>query len=417
MKTITLKSTGQKISGAVNLSGSKSISNRALLMKNLSGSKVKFGNLSNSDDTNRIKFYLKFIDVCLSSGVPMTIDTQNAGTVLRFLTAYIAIRDGKWLVTGSERMLERPVGELVEALKSLGANIDYSEKQGFPPLLINGRELIGGSISINPRQSSQFISALMMIGPYLKNGLEIHLEKSTVSTPYIFMTANLMKLFGVEVKVTPKKILVPAGDYVVIDYNIEPDWSSASYWYEVAALSTNSQIFIPNLTNRSIQGDAIVTKLFDQLGVETVYQKDGILLKSKAETVEKIDFNFKDYPDLAPTVMATCAAKGIELMIRGINHLKYKESNRILSMDEELSKIGCSISRQGQAYVLKAGELPEKAEFNTHQDHRIAMCLAPLALKIKEVSINNPDVSIKSYQDYWNDMQKLGVFKKSIINS
>jgi len=140
---------------------------------------------------------------------------------------------------------------------------------------------------------------------------------------------------------------------------------------------------------------------------------DGILLKSKAETVEKIDFNFKNYPDLVPTVMATCAAKGIELMIRGINHLKYKESNRIFSMDEELSKIGCSISRQGQAYILKTSKLPEKVEFDTHQDHRVAMCLAPLALKIKEVKINDPDVSIKSYQDYWNDMQKLEVFEKT----
>ncbi|MCK5775049.1 MAG: 3-phosphoshikimate 1-carboxyvinyltransferase, partial [Bacteroidales bacterium] len=393
------------------------ISNRVLLMKNLSGSNSRFENLSNSDDTKRINFYFNFIDTCLSSGVPMIIDTQNAGTVLRFLTAYIAISDGKWLVTGSERMLERPVGELVDALTALGATINYSEKQGFPPLLIQGRELKGGSVSINPRQSSQFISALMMIGPYLKDGLEIVLEKSTVSTPYISMTAKLMKLFGIDVEITTKRIIIPAGDYTLTDYNIEPDWSSASYWYEVVALSKHSQIFIPKLTNRSIQGDAIVAQLFDQLGVETIYREDGILLKSKAETVKYIDFNFKDYPDLAPTVMATCAAKGIELMLRGINHLKYKESNRILSMDEELSKIGCSISRQGQAYILKPGELPDKAEFNTHNDHRIAMCLAPLSLKIKEIDINNPDVNIKSYPDFWDDMQRLGVFEVSIINT
>ncbi len=382
-------------------------------MKNLSGNKIHFGNLSNSDDTKRLKYYLKFIDVCLSSGVPTTIDTQNAGTVLRFLTAYLAIQDGKWLITGNKRMLERPVGELVDALNTLGATIKYTDKQGYPPLLVKGKEVHGGIISINPRQSSQFVSALMMIGPYLKGGIEIVMEKSTVSTPYILMTAKLMKIFGIETKVTAKKIAVPMGDYTMSEYNIEPDWSSASYWYQVAALSTNSQIHIPNLTKNSIQGDAIVAELFQSLGVETEYNEGGIVIKSKTDSVSKLDFNFKDYPDLVPTVMATCAAKGVELMIRGINHLKYKESNRIVSMDEELSKIGCSISRQGQAYLLKPGNLPEQAEFNTHQDHRIAMSLAPLALKIKTVSINNPDVSIKSYSDFWDDMSRMGVFEKS----
>lgn len=410
MKTLTLKASGQKITGTINLSGSKSISNRALIMKNLSGSKLHFKNLSNSDDTNRIKFYLKFIDVCLSSDVPMIIDTQNAGTVLRFLTAYIAIRDGKWLITGSERMKQRPVGELVEALNALGARISYAEKEGYAPLLVNGREINGGTVSINPRQSSQFISAMMMIGPYLKNGIEIILNKSTVSTPYILMTAKLMKLFGIETKVTAKKIVVPPGDYTIPEYTIEPDWSSASYWYQVAALSNNAQILISKLTKNSLQGDAIVAKVFNSLGVETDYRNDGILLTSKADFVSKLDFNFKDYPDLAPTVMAVCAAKGIELMIRGIGHLKYKESDRILCMDKELSKIGCKISRHGQAYILIPGKLPDKVGFNTHKDHRIAMSLAPLALKINTVSITNPDVCIKSYADFWSDMTRLGVF-------
>ncbi len=410
MKTITLKASGQSISGTINLSGSKSISNRVLLMRTLAASKIRFGNLSNSDDTKKIEFYLKFIDICHSSRVPMTIDAQNAGTVLRFLTAFIAIRSGKWLITGSERMKERPVGELVDALNKLGANIKFTNEQGYPPLLVVGRKIKGDKVVIRPQQSSQFVSALMMIAPYLKNGLEIVMENKPVSTPYIFMTAKLMKIFGIDAKVSDKKINVPAGDYTIVNYNIEPDWSSASYWYEVAALSKNSQIFISKLTNNSIQGDSIVAELFEKLGVETVYHEDGILLKSNAEAVKKLDFDFTDSPDLVPTVMATCAAKGIELIIRGASHLKYKESDRIYAMDEELSKIGCQISRQGETFILKSEKLTDTAEFNTHNDHRIAMSLAPLALKLKEVKINNPDVIIKSYTDFWDDMSKLGVF-------
>lgn len=413
MSKIVLIPNKKIISGTVNLSGSKSISNRALLMKNLSGSNIRFDNLSTSDDTNRIKFYLKFIDTCLSSNIPLIIDTQNAGTVMRFLTAYLAIHDGKWLMTGIERMKKRPIGELVNALNALGTDITFTEKTDFPPVLIKGGNMYGGRVEINPKKSSQFISALMMIGPYLEDGLEIVLEKKPVSAPYIKMTAQLMKLFGIAVDVSSKKITIPAGDYKITELNIEPDWSSVSYWYEVAALTKDSNIFIPGLSKNSLQGDAIVAEIYDNLGVETTYQKDGILIKSKTEYQSEFDFNFKDYPDLVPALMATCAAKGIELKIRGINHLKYKESDRIISMDEELTKIGCSISRKGQIYILKPGKLVKMVEFNTHEDHRIAMSLAPLALLINEVTINNHNVTIKSYPDFWNDMIKLNVFTTS----
>jgi len=382
-------------------------------MKNLSGSKIRFGNLSNSDDTNRIKFYLKFIDTCLSSDIPMIIDTQNAGTVMRFLTAYLAIREGKWLMTGIERMKKRPIGELVNALNALGAEITFTEKPDFPPILIKGSEMFGGNIETNPNQSSQFISALMMIGPYLEDGLEIILQKKPVSAPYIEMTAQLMRMYGIKVETTAKKITIPAGDYEIVEHNIEPDWSSASYWYEVAALTKNSQIFIPGLSKTSIQGDAAVAEIYDNLGVETIFQEDGILIKSKSEFNSEFEFNFKNYPDLVPSVMATCAAKGIQLTIKGISHLKFKESDRIISMDEELSKIGCSITRRGQLYLLSPGKLVDKVEFNTHEDHRIAMSLAPLSLLIDEVTINKPDVTIKSYPDFWKNMSELNVFTTS----
>jgi len=411
VNSLVLESVGNKLKGIVELSGSKSISNRVLLMKNLAGSPVIFERLSNSDDTNRIKFYLKFIDTCLSSGVPMIVDTKNAGTVMRFLTAYLAIREGKWMMVGTERMYERPIGQLVESLNALGARITYARTSGFPPILINGGKMHGGSVELNPRQSSQFVSALMMIGPYLKDGLKIVMEKNPVSTPYIIMTAKLMQKFGVEVKVEPKRITVSPGDYNISDFEVEADWSSAAYWYQLVALSDGGEVFLPGLKENSLQGDSVLAKIFNQLGVETVFVEDGIKLTHKAETVSDLDFNFKDCPDLAPSVMACCAIKGIELKMRGITHLKFKESDRLSSMDKELSKIGCELERQGQAYFLKPATSLGEVVFNTHDDHRIALSLATLALRLKKVTINNPEVIIKSYPEFWKDIERMKILK------
>ena len=409
VSSLVLESTAKLLNGTVELSGSKSISNRALLMKNLAGSPAHFERLSNSDDTNRIKFYLKFIDTCLSSGVPMVVDTKNAGTVMRFLTAYLAIREGKWMMVGTERMYERPIGQLVESLNTLGAQITYSRASGFPPLLINGEKMHGGTVELNPRQSSQFVSALMMIGPYLKDGLRIVMEKNPVSTPYIVMTAKMMKIFGVDVKVEPKRITVSPGDYNISDFGVEADWSSAAYWYQFVALSDGAEVSLPGLNENSLQGDAVLVKIFNQLGVETVFTEKGIKLKNKIETVSSLDFNFKDCPDLAPSVMACCAIKGIELKMRGITHLKFKESDRLSSMDEELSKIGCKLERQGQAYILKPATSFGEVVFNTHDDHRIALSLAPLALRLQKVTINNPEVIIKSYPEFWKDVESMNI--------
>jgi 3-phosphoshikimate 1-carboxyvinyltransferase len=340
----------------------------------------------------------------------MILDIKNAGTVMRFLTAYLSLIAGKWLITGSERMQKRPIGELVDALNSLGADIQFTQKIGFPPLLIKGAEIKGGVVEINAKQSSQFVSALMMIAPYLKNGLEIIMKHNPVSAPYIKMTAKLMSEYGVNVEIDSNTIFVPEGNYKIKEHNIEADWSSASYWYEVAALSENSEIFISNLSKKSIQGDSIVAQIFKNLGVETIYLNNGVLLKNKETFKTEYEFNFKDYPDLVPAVMATCAIKGIKLKVKGISHLKYKESDRILSLDEELSKIGCCITKEGKSYILTSGESVNNVEFNTHNDHRLAMCLAPLVLKIKDVVINDPEVSTKSYPDFWKNMKDLNVF-------
>lgn len=380
-------------------------------MKYLSGSKVSFENISDSEDTQRLNFYLNFIDKCLISGIPMILDTKDSETLMRFLSSYLAISEGKWLITGSKKIQNRPITELVDSINSLGANINYAEKTGFPPLIIKGGKIKGGRIEINPSQSSKFVCALMMIAPYFKNGLEISMLKNPVSDSLIKMTAELMRQFKVNVETDSEKIIIPKGDYKILNYNIEADWSSVSYWHEVVALSNNSEIFISNLSKNSLQGDSVVADIFSNLGVETIYNQEGITLKSKTNFKSEFEYDFKNYPDLLPAVMATCAAKGIKLTVKGIGHLKYKELDRILNLEEELSKIGGVITKEGKSYILTSDNIVEKVEFNTHDDHRIAMCLAPLVLVINEVIINDTDVVKKSYPNFWKDMKKLNVFK------
>jgi len=407
---LQLKPTKERISGHLNLSGSKSISNRALIIKHLSNSKAEITNLSKSEDTVRLNYYLNFIDTCIKSNVPMIIDSKNAGTIMRFLTAYLSLCDGRWLLTGSKRMQERPIKDLVLPLKNLGADIKYTNNTAYPPLLINGKTISGGKTKANPEKSSQFISALMMIAPYLAGGLQIELSKLAVSASYIKMTKKIMDHFGISSKLGKKLINIEEGEYIHKDLDIEPDWSSASYWYEVAALTNDSNIFIPGLLEKSFQGDSKLAEIYKNLGVETFYREDGVLIKSSKKHKKKLEYNFSSCPDLVPSVMACCAAKNIKLILNGIEHLRYKESDRIKSMSEELSKLGCEITKDGESYILKPMINVKKVVFNTHHDHRLAMCLAPLCLAIEDVSIINPEVVEKSYPDFWKDMISLKVF-------
>ncbi len=229
--TITLKSTGKQIRGSIKIAGSKSISNRVLIMNALSARDSIIEGLSVSDDTKRLKYYLNFIDTCRKSMIPMVINTENAGTVMRFLTAYLSVGEGKWLLSGCERMNQRPIAELVEALRSLGAKISYEGQQGFPPLKVDSKKIKGGEINIDPSRSSQFVSALMMIAPRFKYGLTIKLDKKPVSKPYITMTAELMKQFGVDVRLGKHQITIPSAKYKFDKISVESDWSSASFWY------------------------------------------------------------------------------------------------------------------------------------------------------------------------------------------
>ncbi len=408
--TITLKSTGKQIRGSIKIAGSKSISNRVLIMNALSARDSIIEGLSVSDDTKRLKYYLNFIDTCRKSMIPMVINTENAGTVMRFLTAYLSVGEGKWLLSGCERMNQRPIAELVEALRSLGAKISYEGQQGFPPLKVDSKKIKGGEINIDPSRSSQFVSALMMIAPRFKYGLTIKLDKKPVSKPYITMTAELMKQFGVDVRLGKHQITIPSAKYKFDKISVESDWSSASFWYEVIALNPGSCISIPKLYRPSIQGDSVLSDIFKDLGVETVFDDIGVRLLNTGNAVGSFEFNAVDCPDLVPVIMATCAAKAIKLKLRGISHLKYKESDRLLAMDEELSKIGCSIKRKGSSYVLSPKIDVRSVSFNSHKDHRIAMCLAPLVSLFDRIDIGNPEVVEKSYPGYWSDMQEMKVF-------
>jgi len=410
VKKISIKSGKNKISGSVKLSGSKSISNRVLIMKAFSKKTPQISGFSNADDTLRLQMYLNRIETCRDSDIPLIVDANNAGTVLRFLTAFLAFGDGKWLITGNERMQKRPVHELVTALQDIGAKISYANNVGFPPLNITSARLIGGEVLIDASKSSQFVSALMMIAPALKKGLIIKLNKKIVSEPYIKMTASLMRSFGVDVDFSKHKIIIPHSVYNIPDFTVESDWSSASYWYEVVALNEASEIKISNLFENSIQGDASICEVFKSLGVTTNFLPKGeIIIKNNLTTVNELNFDATNCPDLVPSIMASCFGKGVKLNLTGYSHLKYKESDRLNAMITELAKLGCKHSYNGRTLVIEGEIVEKRADFKTYGDHRIAMSLAPLCSKTDIISIDDKEVVLKSYPDFWSDLLNLNV--------
>jgi len=412
MEPVILKNQSNKLHGNFKLTGSKSISNRLLIMKALAYSDVQFENLSESEDTKLLKYYLGFIDTCANSRIAMIMDAKNAGTVMRFFTAFAAIQQGKWLITGHERMKNRPIGPLVKALRQLGANIEYTENEGFPPIKLLGQELQSKDISIDARQSSQFVSALMIIAPYLSYGLSINLEGKPVSESYIQMTAQLMQQANIDVELDSSSIKIEPGDYHLKPIYIEPDWSSASYWYEMVALSNNSEVFIEGLKEDSIQGDRALVDIYKSFGVHTKFEKNGIRIIKKDEPETSFKYEFINNPDIAPTVIVTCAALGIKGTFSGINHLRLKESDRIEGLKHELAKIGATLKKSGNEFILSPGEPLgnfKEVEFDTYNDHRMAMSFAPLVMKIDTVKINNPGVVRKSYPGFWKDINTFGV--------
>ena len=402
-KKIQLNIKAESLNISINLPASKSISNRALILNALAYSPYDIQNLSDCDDT---QVTMKALD-----SNDRTFDIGAAGTAMRFLTAFLSKTVGEWVITGSERMKQRPVKLLVDALNSLGARIEYMEKEGFPPLRIFGSVLTGGEIRMNGGVSSQYISALMMIAPFMQNGLKIILEGNVISVPYIRMTMSMMKEYCVKVNFENNVIEIEPQTYQPIKYKVESDWSAASYWYEILSIAGKGQIFLSGLNQNSYQGDSKVAELFMQLGVKTKYQPEGVLLTTTKNNVLKFEYNFVNQPDLAQTFAVTCCLKNIPFHFNGVESLKIKETNRIAALTNELHKLGYVLNEPVEGQLAWNGERCEPAKeisIATYEDHRMAMAFAPTAM-VTPITIEHPEVVSKSYPNFWEDFSQLTV--------
>lgn len=402
----------KKIKASVRLPGSKSISNRVLIIRALSGQPCQLSNLSEGDDTQVLLSAL--------NASTNTIDVGHAGTTMRFLTAYLAIQNGEFVLTGSPRMCDRPIGHLVSALKQMGAEISYLEKAGYPPLKIIGNpNLSGRTLNINSRISSQFISALCMIAPHLKNGLEINLNDEVVSREYIDMTLKLMQQFGIEYHYKQNNIKVFEGKYTLPEaYTIPVDWSAASYIFEIAALSKQAHISVAHLHYEDLQPDAAVQRIFKGYGVECNVDENGTELFF-FKTPQRLPYKHYDMlltPDLTQTLALTLAALDQTATLDGIQTLRIKETNRIEALKIELQKLNVELSEIGKNKIVITPEsrLPSHAQISTYYDHRMAMAFAPLALKMDYIDIENPSVVEKSFPAFWTELQNMGFSIESI---
>ncbi len=391
------------------LPASKSISNRALIINALAGSRSSLNNLSDANDTQLM--------LRLVNSTDTVIDVEDAGTTMRFLTAYFAITNQRKTMTGTDRMQERPIGILVNALRLLGAEIEYVEKEGYPPLEIKGFERQkNDSIRIRGDVSSQFISALMMVAPILPHGLILSLEGKVGSRPYIEMTAALMQHFGVNCQLFDDKVIIPSQSYYQSEFTVESDWSAASYWFAFTALASEAEIVLPKLTLDSLQGDCVIVEIMEQLGVKATLDHNGLMKLTKKDAYKQIRWDFSDCPDLAQTVAVVCVAKGIPGHFTGLESLRIKETDRIAALQTELQKIGGQLIAENETTwrLIPSTQLPTTASFKTYKDHRMAMAFAPLAA-IMDVHIENPDVVRKSYPNFWNDIKSFGIKDEILI--
>ena len=395
------------IDTTINLPASKSISNRALILHALGKGSVVPDNLSDCDDTKVIINALKTM--------PPVIDIKAAGTAMRFMTAYLSVTPGEHVITGTNRMKHRPIRVLVDALRKLGAQIEYTEEEGFPPLRITGDSLDGGMLEIPGDVSSQYISALLMIGPAMKNGLKLRLTGNIVSRPYIDLTLHVMHEFGISVEWTDVD-MISVSHQEIGDrrYTIENDWSASSYWYEILAMTNDDEarVTLPGLKDASRQGDSAVRYLFSMLGVKTAFRTSNeVVLTRHMCSLPRLDYDFINQPDLAQTLVVTCATLGIPFHFTGLGNLRIKETDRIEAMKTEMRKLGYVLDDSVETELSWNGErceAEEKPVIDTYEDHRMAMAFAPTAILLGEIRINNPEVVTKSYPGYWDDLRKAG---------
>lgn len=404
--TNEIKKADKNLIGEIQLPASKSISNRVLIIRALSDNYFDIKNLSESDDT-------KVLDQILNSN-NRNFDVGHAGTAMRFLTAYLSRIVGEWTLTGSERMKQRPIAPLVNALKELGADINYLEVDGYPPLKIFGRNLNKSKIKIDAGISSQFISALLMITPLLPEGLEITLSNKISSRPYIDMTLALMKYFGIDSTWDSTTISIRNQKYDGKDFKVENDWSAAAFWYSKAFLSKSSNLVISGLNKKSLQGDSRIADIYDKLGVNTEYYNDSIRLTKKGKIPEYFHFDLSDYPDLAQSLAVALVFKHIPFTLSGLESLHIKETDRVQALILELAKFGFVLHEtsfgvlEWRGEVCQESTIPDAFEVKTYNDHRMAMAFAPIAMVRHRVVIKDPSVVSKSYPEFWNELRSVG---------
>ena len=441
-QNIILTKKTKTANGTVQLTGSKSECNRALVIEALSDGKVKVENISDAADTVKLKDVLLGFDKDLpeflvqikktaidingnvikttiqpSTKSFLNVDIGPAGTAMRFLTAFLTLQDRNVMLTGSERMKQRPIGILVDALRQLGADISYHDQDGFPPLIIKGGfTQLTNQINIKGNISSQYITALLLIAAKLPLGLELHIEGDLTSKPYVEMTLAMLQQAGIQHQWNGNVISIAHQEFAPTVLSVEPDWSAASYWYAIAALADEADLFLPGLTQYSLQGDSVITEIMANFGITSQFKNGGVHLQKEVKPIFRKIFDLKECPDLAQTVIVVCAALGHEATFTGLETLKIKETDRVLALQNELAKIGVKLIEKGQVYKLDCSEkhIPEKIFINTYEDHRMAMAFAPLALLIPEMEIEDAKVVEKSYPAFWSDLEKVGFEVKAL---
>lgn len=420
--SLILSKSGADTFCTIQLTGSKSESNRALILNALSKGRVAVNNLSSADDTVILNGVLRSLEsgeenVTFGTGSLTSLDGElvanigPAGTAMRFLTAYLSVTGTGVVLTGTERMKQRPIGILTDALHQLGAKIEYAGTEGFPPLRFTNDFIQSTkAISIRGNVSSQYITALLLVAPFLKQGLDLHIEGELTSRPYVEMTLAMMEEAGISYNWNGSVISINNQQFKDSKLTIEPDWSAASYWYAIVALSREARVVLPYLKAKSLQGDSRITQIMEQFGVKSSFSEEGLeIVKTGAEPNGSF-FDLKDCPDLAQTVIVVSAALGHNATFTGLETLKIKETDRVKALQNELAKIGVLLVEEGELYHLDCTNLhfPEHITIKTYEDHRMAMAFAPLSLKISQLEIEEPGVVVKSYPAFWDDLQKAG---------
>ena len=400
---IEIFSINKTIYGSIDLESSKSISNRLLIIKELCKTKFEIQNLSNAKDTKILNEILNGYET------KKDINCEDAGTALRFLIAFLATNEGDWVVSGSKRMQERPIKPLIDCLIKLGASINYLEKEGFPPIEIKSKKLSSGILRLPGNISSQFISALLMVAPTIENGLTLKINSKILSKPYIDLTLDLMREFGIEYSWENNLIKVKQQNYSAKNIKVENDWSAASFWYSFLALSKSGEIKIPNLYANSVQGDSVLSNIYSKLGVKTEFNEDSIVLFKTKNIAKEIELDLSNHPDLALPIIVTCCGLGIKAHLMGLESLKIKESNRLECIKKELRKFNISCEIDSSSIKIKENQkiIQPKSVIESHNDHRIVMSIASLCMKVDSIKFEYKNVVNKSYPKFWEDFNRV----------